>query len=219
MRASAATGPSWGDPPEWSGGTMFGVIIRRVGARMVDGVFVMLPTVLLGWTAVPLMESVLTYQARRLLRRGGSRIVSSGLDGQVIKDSARESVVVLAKTGSAFLVALTLFAMGFWLVYDWLAHAAFGRTLGKAVFGLEVVRFDGAKPGVLCGLIRAAVLIGAPAATVLYGWAYAMAGRTDEPLVLLVMRWVILVGLLPALLPTNRALHDWLSLTRVHSTR
>ncbi|MCH0565663.1 MULTISPECIES: hypothetical protein [unclassified Streptomyces] len=39
-----------------------------MGARLPDGVSVMLPTVLLGWTAVPLMETVLSYRARRLLR-------------------------------------------------------------------------------------------------------------------------------------------------------
>ncbi|MEG3626466.1 RDD family protein [Streptomyces poriticola] len=198
---------------------MIGIIMRRVGARMIDGAFVMLPTALLGWAAVPLMKAVLGFQLRGLVRRGGGRVLTSGLDAEAVKDSARESVALLARTASTFLVALVLFAMLVWLVYDWLAHAAFGRTIGKAVFGLRVVRFDGSKPGALCGLIRAAVLIGAPAVILLYGWMYALVGRTDRPLTFLVTEWIVFGGLFLVLLPSHRALHDRLSFTRVCSTR
>ncbi|MFJ3668252.1 RDD family protein [Streptomyces sp. NPDC090106] len=194
-------------------------MVRRFGARTVDGFVVALPTVMLGWAALPLMEVALGNRVRTLARREGVEIVSSGLDGKVVKESLADSATAIGETIGTIAVGLMVFALALWLFYDWFAHALFGRTLGKAALGLRVERFDGARPGIVCALIRSGVIIGVPMAVLVVAWTYALAGRSDYPVAVDVAQWVVFGGLFLVLLPTHRTLHDWMSFTRVHSTR
>ncbi|MGW0660950.1 RDD family protein [Streptodolium elevatio] len=197
-----------------------GVLRRRVGARLLDYMLVLVPTAVVGWTAVPLVQRAVTVQAQRVGRRTGGRIVSSGLDTDVLKDTARDSAETMAKTASTFVMALLLVSMVLWFLYDWIAHAVFGRTLGKIVFGIAVVPVHGGwRAGMVRGLVRSLILIGVPTALICYGWAYQVAERADQPLAYRVISWVSTGGLALALLPGNRALHDRLSFTRVETTR
>ncbi|MFE5790988.1 RDD family protein [Streptomyces sp. NPDC056503] len=198
---------------------MAGYVVRRFGARTVDGFVVALPTVVLGWAALPFMEVVVGNRVRALARREGAEIVSSGLDGQVVRESLGDSVTAIGETVGTIAVGLMVFALALWLLYDWLAHALFGRTLGKAALGLRVERFDGTRPGIVRALIRSGVIIGVPTAVLVVAWMYALAGRSDYPMALDVAQWVVFGGMFLVLLPTHRALHDWMSFTRVYSTR
>ncbi len=46
-------------------------------------------------------------------------------------------------------------SMGFWLLYETVLTAAFGRTLGKRWMGIEVVAGDGRRPGLGRAFVRA----------------------------------------------------------------
>ncbi|WP_331767457.1 RDD family protein [Embleya sp. NBC_00896] len=197
-----------------------GALWRRLGARFVDYLLVMVPTVALGWAAVPLVQRMVSAQAQQVGRRTRARIISSGVDADVLRDTARDSAETMSKTASAFVIALLVVAMVLWFLYDWFAHAVFGRTLGKVVFGLEVVRGSGwGRPGLVRSLARTAVLIGVPTVLLCYAWAYTLAERPDRPTAFHAASWAAAGGLAIAVLPGNRALHDWLSFTRVETTR
>ncbi|WP_436778142.1 RDD family protein [Yinghuangia sp. YIM S09857] len=193
---------------------------RRCAAKVVDGLLIAVPTAALGWAAVPVVQQVVQVQARRVGLRTRKRIVESGLDTDVLEATARDSVVTMAKTVSSFMMAMLLVALALWLVYEWLAHAAFGRTVGKAVFGLRVVSVSGyGRAGLVRTLVRSLVLLGLPIVLFAYAWAYSLAERTDRPLAYQVGSGVAALGPMLMALPGNRALHDWLSLSRVESTR
>jgi len=119
---------------------------RRSAAGFVDFLLVLLPTAALGWAAVPVMQRMVAVKAQRVGRRTGARIMSSGPDGGVPKETARlrgddgPNGLDLRHGPAGGLV--------FWFLYDWFAHAHFGRTLGKLVCGPAVVRAGGAgRPG------------------------------------------------------------------------
>ncbi|MFF0483901.1 RDD family protein [Streptomyces sp. NPDC004435] len=194
-------------------------VMRRFGARVVDGVVVALPAVAVAWVALPFLETLLARRVRKLAMREVGEIRASGWDGQVAKESLGDSVSVIGETIGMFAAGLMVCGLALWLLYDWFAHALFGRTLGKAVLGLRVERFDGSRPGVLCGLIRSGLINGVPLMVMVVGWTYALAGRTDYPAIVSVAQWVVFGGLFLVLLPAHRTLHDWVSFTRVYATR
>jgi len=138
----------------------------------------------------------------------------------VLKDTARDSAETMAKTATTFLMALIIVCMVFWFLYDWFAHAVFGRTIGKLAFGIAVVPVGGGRrPGALRGLARTGVIIGVPTVLICCAWAFALAERSDWPLRYQVASWTVVGGLALTLLPGNRALHDWVSFTHVEKTR
>jgi hypothetical protein len=75
------------------------------------------------------------------------------------------------------------------LLYDWLATAAFGATIGKYVCGIRIVRWDGAPVGVGRALLRTASKV---LSILPFYLGYALAAVT----------------------PGKQALHDFLSQTR-----
>jgi len=74
-------------------------------------------------------------------------------------------------------------------LYDWLATALFGATIGKYVCGVRVLKNDGTPPGLLLSLVRT---VGKGVSAVLLGLGFVLAGVT----------------------PDKRGLHDFLSGTR-----
>ncbi|MFF9149501.1 RDD family protein [Streptomyces sp. NPDC014861] len=198
---------------------MAAYVMRRFGARVVDGFVVALPAVVAAWVALPFLETLLARRVRRLAMHELGEIRASGWDGRVARESLGDSVSVIGETIGMFVVGLMMCAFALWLLYDWFAHALFGRTLGKAVLGLRVERFDGGRPGVVCGLIRSGVINGVPLMVMVVAWMYTLAGRTDYPTAVSVAQWVVFGGLFLVLLPAHRTLHDWVSFTRVYATR
>ncbi len=201
---------SWDVPP---GGRW-----RRVGARCLDVFVAVLPAIPLAFAVGPILQRALLRQALRLR---SSAVLAGGTEE--LGDLARESLTDIGQTlGAVFLGFMAVILISACL-YDWLAHALFGRTLGKFVFGIAVVRArDGGRPGALRSLLRTALLIGLPGAAVCVTWAYSLTGQPEQPPAVRALGWVY-VGCLGCLLliltPLRRGHHELLSTTRVTATR
>jgi uncharacterized RDD family membrane protein YckC len=79
------------------------------------------------------------------LTLAGTVFILSLLFGKNLSDVSVEPIV------------LTASFLGWSLVYSWFGLAAFGRTAGKGLMGLRVVRRDDGNLGVLHSLVRAVV--------------------------------------------------------------
>ncbi|MEO3751645.1 RDD family protein [Streptomyces sp. B6B3] len=201
---------SWEEPP---GGRW-----RRVGARCLDGFVAVLPAVPLAFAVGPILQRALLRQALRLR---SSAVLAGGTEE--LGDLARQSLTDIGQTLGAVVLGFLAVILISACLYDWLAHALVGRTLGKWVFGIAVVRSrDGGRPGVLRSLLRTALLIGLPGTLVCVTWADALASETGQaqpPFALRVLGWAYLGCLLLILTPLRRGHHELLSTTRVVATR
>jgi uncharacterized RDD family membrane protein YckC len=104
--------------------------------------------------------------------------------------------------------------------YDWLCNARWGRTLGKCVVGIKVVHCGVARrPGVFRSLARKAIIFGVPTAVVGCQLVAVMMDRLADALVVTMLVWTAIASALSLLLPTRRALHDYLSGTEVVQDR
>jgi uncharacterized RDD family membrane protein YckC len=106
-------------------------------------------------------------------------------------------------------LAVTLVALAYLVV----GVAVFGRTIGKALVGLAVVRSDGARPGWTAAVVRQSVLAA--------GWIVApLVHATADVDLPAIVSWISLlwpvVVLLPIIFdPDRQGLHDRAARTRV----
>ena len=181
---------------------------RRVGARAVDHLVAFLPALVLAWMAVPVVEKLLVHQAGKV---AGSAVAAADFAG--LKDAADQVTTIAVNAVSLVLLVITAVTLVVLCLYDWLAHAFFRRTLGKALFGIAVVR-GGDAPGFGRCFLRTGVLFGLPGIAVCWAWTASLLGSPTGIAVPVVFGGSV-VGLLLALGPTRRALHDRLSGTEV----
>ncbi|MFJ7420713.1 RDD family protein [Streptomyces uncialis] len=185
---------------------------RRVGARVLDYVVSCLPALPLMWLAVPFLERSIAMQVNRVTRR----TLGSGGDTGEMREAAAASLTALGQTASVVVLALFVVTTAVLCFYDWVCHAAFGRTLGKLCFGVRVVHAGhGGRPGVVRSFLRTGVLFGLPLFFGTWLAVDSLAGGTEPALVPQLVANAPVYGLLLALLPAQRALHDFVSGTEV----
>nr|BAU09526.1 rphB [Streptomyces griseoviridis] len=180
----------------------------------------LLPTAAAGWAAVPGVRRLLLWRTQQSARLSGRRILWSGGDPAAFRDAARDAADTVVQSLSLALLALTACAVALLFLYDWLAHALFGRTLGKLCLGVTVVRSGGGgPPGPLRALLRSAVLTGLPGALLCWYWLRVLLDEPPGAVPYLLLLCLPVLGALLLLGPARRPLHDRLSRTCVTRTR
>jgi uncharacterized RDD family membrane protein YckC len=178
-------------------------LARRYGARTIDLCVVLFPAVVLGFVFGRAV-------APMVMRQG---LVRTGVRTAFRVDRFVEDL------GNALIATVLvpfLLVMVFLCCYDWFFHAVFGRTPGKWIFRLRVVRTGrGGDPGAWRSLIRTVIAFGGPTAVFSILLVYLGAGGPTVALVVNLLFGGSLLGLLMILGPARRTLHDRLSGTEV----
>jgi uncharacterized RDD family membrane protein YckC len=182
---------------------------------VIDLLVVSLPAVAVGYMAGPFVGQFAMRFATVTFGRAARSAIRTG-ELSAVGESLRGTAVMAGQAIAVVFLAIIVVALATLILYTWLTHATFGRTLGKLLFGIEVVCMgNGGRAGYVRCLVRSLVLFGPPLVLVTAALAAVITGQEEENVSLVVIRWVALCGALLMLLPQRRGLHDWLSGTVV----
>lgn len=192
---------------------------RRYTARLIDGLVLTIAIVPIWEIMYNVFQRDAVMHASFVSLKAVWLLVTDGWGGarSAAIDGIRESLAGLVQ----FIVITLALAVAMMALYEWLAHAWFGRTLGKAVVGIKVVNLSCStqpestqKLSVGQSARRAVVTVLLPGA----GWVVlVIAASSLDPvialagIVLSLSYWIDIAALLFPYDGRRRCLHDLVS--------